>query len=160
MNTLWTIVSVLIMTAGLIGTVVPFVPGIVLIYAGYLFYGFVTGWHAYGAGTVVVWGVVAGLLMLLDFYAGSIGAKKFGASRFGIWGSFIGAVVGALAAGLPGLILGPFVGALAGELIGGRSSRQALRSAWGSFIGLMTGSLVRIAVGVVMVGTFLWLVLS
>jgi uncharacterized protein len=159
MNTLWTIVSILIMIVGLFGTVLPFLPGIVLIYAGYLFYGFVTDWHAYGATTVVVWGVVTCLLALLDFYAGSIGARKFGASRFGMWGSFIGGAVGALVAGLPGLILGPFVGAMAGELMGGRSHQQALRSAWGSIIGFVTGSLLRIAVGVVMIGTFLWLVL-
>jgi uncharacterized protein len=160
MKALWTIVSVLIMIVGLFGTVLPFLPGIVLIYAGYLFYGFVTGWHAYGTGTVVAWGIVTCLLMLLDFYAGSIGAKRFGASRFGMSGSFIGGAAGALVAGLPGLILGPLVGAVVGELMGGRSRRQALRSAWGSIIGFVTGSLLRIAVGVVMIGTFLWLVLS
>ncbi|MGZ6223297.1 MAG: DUF456 domain-containing protein [Syntrophales bacterium] len=158
MKTLWTIVSLLIMIVGLFGTVLPFFPGIVLIYAGYLFYGFVTDWQAYGATTVVVWGIVTCLLALLDFYAGSIGAKKFGASRFGMWGAFIGGGVGALF-GLPGLILGPFVGAVVGELMGGRSHRQAFRAAWGSFIGFVTGGLLRIVVGVVMIGTFLWLVL-
>jgi hypothetical protein len=65
-------------------------------------------------------------------------------------------LIGPLAAGFPGLILGPFVGAAAGELLRGRSCREALRSGWGTFIGFLVGSVVKIAVGVVMIGTFIW----
>ncbi len=159
MKALWTIVTLLIMAVGLVGTVLPVIPGILLIYAGYLLYGFATGWQAYGLAAIVGWSVVTGLVLLLDFYGGAIGAKRYGASRSGAWGSLIGGVIGTLAAGFPGLILGPFFGAAAGELLRGRSHREALRSGWGAFIGLMVGSVVKIAIGVVMIGTFIWWVL-
>jgi uncharacterized protein len=159
MKALWTIITLLIMAVGLVGTVLPVIPGILLIYAGYLVYGFATGWQAYGLAAIVGWSVVTGLVLLLDFYAGAIGAKRYGASRSGAWGSLIGGLIGTLAAGFPGLILGPFVGAAGGELLRGKSHREALRSGWGTFIGLMVGSVVKIAIGVVMIGTFIWWVL-
>lgn len=156
MKTLWTIVTLLIMAVGLVGTVLPFIPGILLIYAGYLLYGFATGWQAYGLAAIVVWSLVTGLVLLLDFYGGAIGAKRYGASRSGTWGSLIGGVIGTLTAGFPGLILGPFFGAAAGELLSGRTRREALRSGWGTFVGFLVGSVVKIAIGVVMIGTFIW----
>jgi uncharacterized protein YqgC (DUF456 family) len=119
MKALWTIVALLIMAVGLVGTVLPVIPGILLIYAGYLLYGFATGWQAYGLPAIVGWSVVAGLVLLLDFYGGAIGAKRYGASPSGAWGSLIGGLIGTLAAGFPllnshqgcGAFLGsPFVG--------------------------------------------------
>jgi uncharacterized protein len=159
MKAFWTIVTLLIMAVGLVGTVMPVIPGVLLIYAGYLLYGFATGWQAYGLAAIVCWAVVIALVLLLDFYAGAIGAKRYGASQYGTWGSLIVGLIGTLAAGFPGLILGPFVGAAAGELLRGRSYREAFRSGWGTFIGFMVGSVVKIALGVAMIGTFIWWVL-
>ncbi len=159
MKAFWTVITLLIMAIGLVGTVLPVIPGILLIYAGYLLYGFATGWEAYGLIAIVGWSVVTALVLLLDVFAGAIGARKYGATRFGTWGSLIGGVIGALAAGFPGLILGPFVGATAGELLRGRSHREALRSGWGTFLGFMAGSVIKIAIGVVMIGTFIWWVI-
>ena len=156
MKALWTIVTLLIMAVGLAGTVLPIVPGILLIYAGYLLYGFATGWQAYGLPAIVGWSVVTGFVLLLDIYAGAIGAKRYGASRSGAQGSIVGGLIGALAAGFPGIILGPFAGAAAGELPRGRSYREAFRSGWGTLIGFVVGSVVKIAIGLVMVGTFIW----
>jgi len=159
MKAFWTVITLLIMAIGLVGTVLPVIPGILLIYAGYLLYGFATGWQAYGLAAIVGWSVVTALVLLLDVFAGAIGARKYGATRFGTWGSLIGGVIGALAAGFPGLILGPFVGATAGELLRGRSHREALRSGWGTFLGFMAGSVIKIAICVVMIGTFVWWVI-
>ncbi len=156
MKALWTIVTLLIMAVGLVGTVLPVIPGVLLIYAGYLLYGFATGWQAYGLPAIVGWSVVTGLVLLMDIYAGAIGAKRYGASRSGTWGSLVGGLIGALAAGFPGLILGPFVGAAAGELLRGRTYREAFRSGWGTLIGFMVGSVVRIAIGAIMICTFIW----
>ena len=126
MKTLWTIVTLLIMAVGLAGTVLPFIPGILLIYAGYLLYGFATGWQAYGLAAIVGWSVVTGLVLLLDFYGGTIGAKRYGASRSGAWGSLIGGLIGTLAAGFPGLILGP-PGIIPGCLIPGLSDKTVCK---------------------------------
>jgi uncharacterized protein YqgC (DUF456 family) len=156
MESLWIIITVLIMLVGLVGTFIPFLPGIPLIYGCYIFYGLGTGWKAYGAGAIIAWTIVTAATMLLDFYAGSLGAKRYGASKAGMWGSILGGIIGTVAVGFPGLIIGPFVGAVAGELMAGRSHPEALRSGWGTIIGFLGGSLLKIAVGVVMIGTFLW----
>ncbi len=144
------------MFAGLVGTVLPIVPGILLIYAGYLLYGFATGWQDYGLNAIIVWSIVTALVLLLDVYAGALGAKRYGASRAGAWGSVVGGLIGTMAAGFPGLILGPFIGAAAAELIRGRSCREALLSGWGTFLGFIAGSIVKIAVAAIMIGSFIW----
>jgi uncharacterized protein len=160
MNALLITITLLVMFAGLAGTFLPFLPGIPLIYACIVVYGLITGWTVYGAGAVIGWGIATLVMVFLDFYAGSIGAKKYGASRAGIWGSILGSIAGTIIAGLPGLIIGPFIGAVGGELISGRSGIEALRSGWGTFVGFIGGSIVKIAVGISMIGSFLWWVLA
>lgn len=159
MQTLWIVITVLIMIAGFLGTLLPVLPGLPLVYAGYIFYGLVTGWQDYGLGAMIIWGLVAAGISFLDFYAGSIGAKKYGASRWAVWGSVIGALVGLFVAGFLGLILGPLVGALIGEFIAGKSWREAFQSGRGTILGLVAGHLAKIAVAIAMIGTFLWWVI-
>jgi len=154
------VVTLIIMFVGLAGTILPMLPGLVLIYAGFLFYGFVTGWIAYGVWAVLFWGLVVLVTFAVDHIAGSIGARKYGASRYGFWGSFLGAFAGLLIANLPGLIIGAFFGAFCGELIGGKSAHDALRSGKGALIGLLAGTLFKVTVGLVMIGTFLWWALA
>lgn len=156
MQTLWIIITALIMFTGLAGTLLPFLPGIPIIYGGYLFYGLVTGWQDYGLRAMVAWGLVVGVVTLLDFYAGSIGAKKYGASKLAFWGSIIGGIVGVIFGNLLGIIVGPFAGAIAGELVAGKSLRDAFRSGWGTIVGFVGGNIVKIAVAIAMIGTFFW----
>jgi uncharacterized protein YqgC (DUF456 family) len=160
MEMFWIALTVTVMLAGLVGTLVPVLPGIPLIYACYIFYGLISGWKAFGAVTLIIGGAITGFMILLDLYAGSIGAKRFGASRYGFWGAVAGSILGALAAGLPGLIVGPVLGAAAGELIAGRSFREAWLSGWGTFVGFVGGSLVKVVVASLMIGAFIWQVLS
>lgn len=159
MQTLWIVITTLIMITGFVGTLLPFVPGIPLIYAGYIFYGLVTGWRDYGWGVMVVWGLVAAGMAFLDVYAGSLGAQKYGASRYALWGSIIGGIVGSITAGLPGIIVGPLVGAVVGEVITGKSWRVALRSSWGTVVGLIAGYLGKVVVATAMIGSFFWWVM-
>ena len=156
MNVLWTVVALLTMLLGLVGTVIPGVPGIPLIYAAMLGYGALTGWQYYGAGAMIFWGVITGLSLVVEYVAGSGGARRFGASAFGIWGSIAGAIIGALVGHLPGLVIGTFAGAVAGELCSGRPWREALRSGQGALIGFVAGTFLKLVVGVLMMGTFLW----
>jgi uncharacterized protein YqgC (DUF456 family) len=152
-----TAACLLIMVAGLAGTVLPALPGVPLIYLGYLLYGLFTSWHAYGLGTMLFWGAIVALTLLVDYYASVLGARRFGSSIFGVWGSFVGAIVGLLVFGLAGLIIGTFAGAVLGELVAGRSMRDALKAGKGSLIGFLAGSLCKAMVGLIMIGTFLWL---
>lgn len=158
-NLLWLIITLIIMAVGLVGTFLPFIPGIPLIYGCYVGYGFLSNWKFYTYRALIAWGIVTLVTVVVDVYAGSLGAKRFGASRYGFWGSVAGVVLGILFFGPPGAIIGPFVGAVAGEFMAGKTYQEALMSGWGTFIGFLCGGLFKFAVALAMIGTFLWWVL-
>ena len=160
MKEMYFVIALIIMLVGLAGTVLPVLPGIVLIYLGYLLYGLVTSWHDYGAGTMILWGLVTVGTLFAEHYGALAGAKRSGSSILGIWGSFAGAIIGMMLFSLAGLIIGTFTGAIAGELIAGRPPGQALKSGAGALIGFLAGSLFKVVVGLIMVGTFIWQVVG
>ncbi len=154
------IAVLVLMLVGLAGSVIPVIPGIPLIYLGYIIFGLASGWKFFGVGFMVFWGIVTLLMMSLDYYAGVIGAKRFGASTAGLWGSVFGGLLGIIFLGFIGIIVGPFLGAVFGELLSGKTSRSALRSGWGTFLGFLGGSLFKIIVGMVMIGVFVWQIIQ
>lgn len=159
MNQLYIIITLVIMLAGLAGTVLPVLPGIPIIYLGYVLYGFLSAWQHYGAATMILWGLVTLATLFIEYYGQFLGVKRSGSSIFGIWGSFIGAILGIILFNLPGLIAGTFLGAIIGELIAGRPAGAALKSGKGALLGFIAGSLFKAVVGLIMVGAFLWQVL-
>ncbi len=156
METFWLIVALALVVIGIWGTIIPALPGIALIFSGYLVWGIASGWKDYGTTTVLVMGIITVISYVLDYYAGAIGAKTFGASRGGVWGAMIGAILGFIFFNLPGLVIGPFIGALVGELLMGRSHQEAFRAGWGAFLGFLAGSLMRVTIGVVMALLFFY----
>ena len=153
-SVVWWILAVLIMIAGLVGTVVPALPGVPMVFAGLLLLAWSTGFEPIGPGTLGVLGVLTALSILIDFLAASLGAKRLGASKRAFWGATLGAVVG-LFFGLPGIILGPFVGAVSAELSAGRGAVQAGRSGYGAWIGLVLGTAAKLSIAFLMLGIVL-----
>ncbi|OOP56740.1 MAG: hypothetical protein AYP45_06900 [Candidatus Brocadia carolinensis] len=84
------------------------------------------------------------------------GAKKFGATRWGIIGSLVGTGAGFFVGGPVGLILGPIVGTIVFEMIGGKSYQGALKSGLGNFVGFLGGSMLKLIIGLVMISLFVW----
>jgi uncharacterized protein YqgC (DUF456 family) len=91
--------------------------------------------------------------VLLDYFAGMYGAKKFGATWRGVIGALVGGIVGMFFS-LPGIIIGPFLGAMIFELMGGYKLDKASRAGLGATIGLFAGVAGKCAVCVVMIGMF------
>jgi uncharacterized protein len=156
MNLLYLVIALVIMFLGLAGTVLPMLPGIVLIYAAYAAYGLLTSWKAFGAGTMILWGIVTCLSLFADHYGAMYGARRSGSSILGIWGSFVGAILGFILFNLIGLIVGTFAGAALGELVAGRPAGQAMKSGKAALLGFLAGSLAKVIVGLIMVGAFIW----
>jgi uncharacterized protein YqgC (DUF456 family) len=152
---LWWFIVIVLFAVGLIGTVVPVLPGTVIILAAAVAHRLMVA-----DGRSVGWGVIAVLVVLtlisygIDFFSGFLGAKYFGASRWGTFGAILGALVG-LFFGIIGLFVGPIVGALAGELIAGKRLVDAGRAGWGSLLGNLGGMLGKLAIGVIMITIFL-----
>jgi uncharacterized protein len=110
------IVAILLVIVGVIGSILPMLPGTPLVFGGLL----LAAWHDnfvhVSITSMVIIGVLALLAWLVDFFASIVTAKKFGASKQAMWGAGIGGLVGILG-GVPGLIIGPAIGAVIGELI-------------------------------------------
>lgn len=156
MTYLWWTLTILLMVTGLLGTVLPLLPGTTLILAGAVLHRLTMG-----AEQSVSWWTVAGLSVLtivtygIDLVSGTIGAKWFGATRWGAIGGIIGAIVG-LFFGFIGVLVGPLLGVLVGELLGGKELLPAGKSTWGTLIGTGAGIVARLVVAVVMIAWFLW----
>ena len=150
---LWVLATILIV-AGLIGIVLPALPGTILIFAGLLLAAWADGFSRVGAGTLVVIGVIGAASYAVDFVAGALGAKRLGASRRAMAGAALGTLLG-LFFGLPGLIIGPFVGAVLGELSIHRDIARAGRAGVAAWIGFAIGMAVKVALAFSMVAIFL-----
>ena len=139
---------------GLIGTLMPAIPGVPLIFGGLLLAAWAEHFQYVGAWTLVVIGVLALLAWGVELLASALGAKRFGASRMAVAGAVIGTLVG-LFMGIPGIILGPFLGAAAGEFLARRDLLQAGRAGIGTWLGLVVGAALKIALSFAMVAVFL-----
>jgi len=80
------------------------------------------------------------VVTILDYVLPAGGAKKYGASKSGVWGSIIGMLVGFFFFPPWGILIGGIVGAFSGELVAGKERRKALRASWGIFVGYMVST--------------------
>ncbi len=154
MHVFWMILVLVIMLAGLCGTLIPLLPDTPLIVAAAVLHHFVFG--ANGASWVTILVLTCFMLasLALDFVSGSMGARYFGATRWGAIGGVLGAVIG-IFYGPAGLFAGPLAGVLLGELLGGKGLLPAGRSTWGTFLGTVAGMVGKFGIGVLMIGWFL-----
>lgn len=154
------ILGLIFMIIGLAGALLPILPGLPLAYLGLL----LLHWSEYGQFTgyfLLIWALVVVILMIIEYLIPKWGAKKYGGTKAGQTGAFIGTIAGVFIFPPLGLLLGPFVGAYVGELIDdSEDNRKALRSAWGSLMGFMAGSLLKVVTALVMLFFFLreWLI--
>jgi hypothetical protein len=136
------IVAGLLMVLGIIGCIVPGLPGTPIAYAG-LWMAQLSDRVDFSWQTLLIWGIVTVVVSVLDYVVPAWGTKQFGGTKWGIWGSTIGVFVG-LFFGAVGVIVGPLAGAVLGELLGGKDVSEALRAGWGSFIGIFFGTVLKL----------------
>ncbi len=130
--------AVILLIIGLLGCIIPMIPGPPLAYIGMLCLHF-TDKVQFSATQLIVWGILVALTLVLDSVVPIIGTKLFGGTKYGKWGSLIGSILGMFI--LPwGILLGPFLGAFIGELIGNQGTSDALKSGVGSFLGFIVGT--------------------
>jgi uncharacterized protein YqgC (DUF456 family) len=147
---LWLAAGVLI-TVGLLGVVLPALPGPPLVFLGALLGAWAEGFVYLGWGSLAVLGALASLAVAVDFVAGAFGVRRYGASNRAVIGAIIGAAVG-LFFGIAGVIAGPFVGAVLGELSVRRNLLAAGRAGVGATIGLVLGAAAKLAIACAMLG--------
>jgi uncharacterized protein YqgC (DUF456 family) len=148
MDLLWTVMACCLMIAGLVGSVLPLLPGPPLSYLGMLVLQ-LREQPAFTTKFLVIWLVVVISIQVLDYVVPIYGTKKFGGTKYGLWGCAIG-LVGGFWLGPVGIIAGPFIGAFVGELLANSQSEMALRAAIGSFIGFVFSTLLKLVTSLVM----------
>ena len=151
---LWIVVIALFLI-GLAGTILPTLPGNFLIFGGALIYGIFTKFEEVNFWVLGVLAAVAIGAQILDYLAEAYGARRFGATKYGMWGAIIGGIIGLVTFHIPGLVLGIFLGAVIPEIIvAGRSVKGALKIGWGSLLGFFGGTLMKFILGLVSIGIF------
>jgi uncharacterized protein len=150
---LW-IASLAMMVVGFVGSIMPGMPGVPIIYAGMWLAAWIDDFTRVGWVTLTILGILTALAVIIDLVASVLGAKRVGASRQAMIGSVIGGIAG-IFFGFIGLLLGPFIGAVAGELIARRSIANATRVGVATWIGFLVGTMAKIALAVSMLGIFM-----
>ena len=138
---------------GLVGSVIPALPGLPMIFGGIWLTAAVDDYRHLGLWWLLLIGGLGAAGVIIEFIASTLGAKRIGASRQALWGASIGTLVG-MFFGIPGLLLGPFIGALLGELASGNSVLRSAHVGIGTWIGLLFGTLMKLVISFVMVGLF------
>jgi len=150
--TLW-ILAVVLIVVGVVGTVLPALPGAILVFAGVALAAWIDDFARISGWTLGVLGVLTVIAWLTDYVAAAAGAKKVGASKYAIIGAAIGTVAGVFT-GLVGLIFMPLVGAAIGEFLAQRDALRAGRVGIATWLGMLAGTVVKVAVVFLMVGIF------
>jgi uncharacterized protein YqgC (DUF456 family) len=151
MHALGYLVGFALLAAGVLGVVVPLLPGSLFLVAGTLAVAWADRFTRVGFGTVLFSAVLSAAIWAVDLTAAALGARMAKASRFAVLGASVGFLVG-LFLGLPGILLGPAVGAILFEYARDPDFRQALRAGTGAFLGFVAGSVLKVALAMAVVG--------
>ncbi len=139
---------------GIIGSVLPVLPGPLMGWFGILLL-FLTKTIPMSYYWLGITFGIAVLIFALDYIIPGLGAKKFGGSKKGATGATIGLVIGLLLPIPFGFVIGAFVGALIGELIHDpKDLKRALRSAFGSFVGFLASTTMKLFVSVIFLAIY------
>jgi len=161
MTTVLIILAVICALIGIIGAIIPGLPGPPFAWLAVLLLYFTPCNGDFTTTFLVVTGILAVVITILDYVVPAWGTKRFGGTPAGTKGSTIGLIVSVFVLpflgitigpfGLVGLLLGPFVGAYIGEKIHSSTDEQALRSAFGSFIGFLAGTFIKVVYAIVII---------
>jgi uncharacterized protein len=148
----WVAAAVLIVT-GIAGTVLPALPGTILVLAGIVLGAWLDDFTRVKPWVVAIIAVLAVIAWATDYVATVMGAKKAGASTLAIVGAALGTIAG-IFMGLVGVLFMPFVGAVIGEFIAQRNAKQAAKVGLATWIGLLVGTVVKLVLVFMMIGIF------
>lgn len=152
------ILAAVLIVVGILGVILPALPGLPLVFGGMLLAAWNDGFERIGVWTLVVLGVLTLLSLAIDIIATALGAKRVGASRLAIIGAMLGTIVG-LFFGFVGVFIAPFIGAVIGELLHRRKLEQSdvghvAKVGLGTWFGIVLGVVSKLALGFAMLGLF------
>jgi len=159
MDTFLLITGFLLTIVGLVGSFLPVLPGPPIGWSGLLLL-FLTrivpvDWTSLGIALAI-----AIIVTVLDYVIPAIGTKRFGGTKYGIWGTTIGLIIGLILPIPFGFLIGAFTGAYVGEMLHDKDKKRALRAAYGSFIGFLGSTFLKFIVGIGFIWWYVELVIT
>jgi len=148
------VISIILFILGMIGTILPLLPGPALVYGGILIYGLMTKFESLNLYFFILEALVLLVTFLVDFISSAASTRRFGGSKQAAVGAVIGTIFGLIILGPLGIVLGPFLGASAAELLRGIDIKQAIRSGFGSIVGVIGGTIFKLCAEVLMIVYF------
>ena len=143
METALTIIAGFLLAAGIVGCLVPVVPGPLMSFCGLLC--LIPTARCPSAWAFAVFGTVTLVVTVLDYLIPAMAARSFKSSKWGVAGCVLGTILGAVFFFPTGLVAGPFIGAVAGEMLACRDLPSALKSGLGAFLGFALGVSFKLA---------------
>ena len=147
------IAVVLLIAAGVAGSVLPALPGTALVLAGIVLGAWLDDFTRVKWWVVAIIAALAIIAWVTDYFATVLGARKAGASKLAIIGAALGTVAG-IFMGLVGVLFMPFVGAAVGEYLAQKDTRQAAKVGLATWLGLLVGTIVKLVLVFMMIGIF------
>ncbi len=156
MDIIFISIGLILMLIGIVGSILPIIPGTPISWLGLVVL-HLSPSIPFDWTFIIITGVVAIGIYIMDYIIPAIGTKKFGGSKAGAWGTMIGLVVGILAPIPFGILIGPFLGALVGELVFNQTKGpQAVKAAFGSFIGFLASTFMKLFATFVFLALFIY----
>lgn len=155
MDILLVSIGFILMLVGILGSVLPVLPGVPISWLGLLMI-YLAPSVDFEWGFLTITFIIAALLYVLDYIIPAIGTKKFGGSRYGMIGATLGLFIGIIAPIPFGIIIGSFAGAFVGELLNVKTRHNALRAAFGSFVGFLASTFMKVLAAFVYLGLFIY----
>lgn len=137
------IFAIILMILGIIGCLLPVLPGPPLSYLGIILLHF-SRFADFSSTLLITFAVITVVVTILDYIVPVWGTKKFGGSKYGTRGATVGLIIGFFLGPL-GIIIGPLFGAVVGELIFKDDMKYAIRAGFGSLLGFLTGIGLKLA---------------
>lgn len=150
----WMTLGMIMVVVGIVGTLLPMLPGVPLVFAGLLLIAWLDGFAKVSILTIVIIGVIALIAWAIDFAASIVTAKRVGASKHALWGTVIGGLVGLFLGGLAGIILGPAIGAMIGELMAHQDKSRATTVGIAAGLGFVLALVAKWVLTLLMLGIF------
>ena len=151
MDVFLTILAYLLSVVGIIGCIVPALPGTAVSYLALLL-AYATSYTSIESSTLWIWLAISLIVIVIDYIFPAMMTKAFGGSRAGTIGATVGVFAG-LFMGPVGIILAPFFGAVIGELLHDKTDpSKAIRVGFGSFISFLVGTGIKLCASFYMLG--------
>jgi len=137
------IIGIILTLIGLIGCILPVIPGPPFAYAALLLGYLTIKPRYYSLAFILIMAGVVIAVTIMDYVFPSLVSKRYGASKYGSWGAMLGLLIGMIFFPPFGIFIGAFLGAILGELIFRPDVRKSLKAGWGVIIGILLGTFLK-----------------